>query len=179
MGGAPSPPEYLIVGRIRRPHGVRGELAVTVETDRPRSVFRRGRTLWLGDAEGEAVGAEVRIEKVRSTPAGAILTLSGVQAREEAEALRGRTLLIPARDAAPAGEEEVHYRDLIGLRAQVGSEEIGSVVNVLSFPDGETLVIRNGAGKEILVPFVKAVVTGVDLEGRVLKIEPPEGLLDL
>jgi 16S rRNA processing protein RimM len=177
--GPPAPAEYLIVGRIRRPHGVRGELAVAIETDRPRSVFRRGKVLRLGDAEGEPTGGDARIEKARPTTGGVILTLDGVTSREGAEELRGKTLLIAAREAAPAGEEEVHYRDLIGLVTRVAGVEIGRVMDVLSLPDGETLVVQDAAGKEILVPFVKEVVTGIDLEARVLTIDPPEGLLDL
>lgn len=171
--------EYLIVGRIRRPHGVRGELLIAVDTDRPKAAFKRGRTLYLADSRGEPTGRRFEIQNLRPTTGGAILNLTGVASREDAEALRGHSLLIPAGDAAPADADEVHYRDLIGLTVRTADTEVGRVDDILALPAGETLIVRTTGGKEILVPFVKELVVDVDRDRRVLTIDPPEGLLEL
>ncbi|MEX2582997.1 MAG: ribosome maturation factor RimM [Gemmatimonadota bacterium] len=171
--------EYLIVARVRRPHGVRGDLAIAVDTDRPGAVFRMGRTLLLGDPRGDPMGRECRIARYRPTPSGAILTLDGVATREDAEVLRGHTLLIPAAEAAPAAADEIHYRDLVGMTARTAELPIGTVTDILPLAGGEMLVIRTGGGREILVPFVKEMVAGFDLETGELTIDPPDGLLEI
>ncbi|MQA90594.1 MAG: ribosome maturation factor RimM [Gemmatimonas sp.] len=171
--------DYLIVGRIRRPHGIRGELLIAVDTDRPQSVFRTGRAIQLGDVDGEPNGAKYRIGRLRPTTGGGILKLDGVESREGAEALRGHTLLIAATAASPAATDEVHYHDLVGLAVRTRDGDLGRVTDILGFPGGETLVIQVPDGREILIPFAKEFVTGIDLKAEVVTIDPPEGLLDL
>lgn len=171
--------DHLIVARVRRPHGVRGEVQISVDTDRPRAVFRPGRTLGLGNPTGEPTGRTVVVETMRSVPNGALLRLQGVTSREAAALLRGNTLLIGSSEAAPAGDDEIHYRHLVGLAARLAGAPLGRVEGLLELPGGLTLVIRTAEGKEILVPFVREMVLGVDLEAGALDLELPEGLLDL
>lgn len=170
----------LIVARVRRPHGVAGEVVVSVETDRPRHVFRKGRVLHLGDQRGEPVGRTVVLDRMRPIPDGAILRLEGVTTREAAETFRAHVLLIPAEETAPPDPDEVRYRDLIGLVAEDESgRQLGKVVDLLAISPGELLVVREGAGKEMLVPFVKEIVQGVDLEKGTVMLKLPEGLREL
>jgi 16S rRNA processing protein RimM len=171
--------EFLIVARVRRPHGVGGELLVAVDTDRPRHVFRPGRVLHLADAGGDPIGRDLRLTRMRPTTGGAILTLEGIASREAADGLRGHSLLIRAGEAQPAAGDEVHYRDLVGLTAYSESGEIGPVEDILEIPFGEILVIRGGGGREVLIPFVKEMIEEVDLGSRRLKLTVPEGLLEL
>ena len=92
--------DLLIVATIRKPHGVRGEVALALETDRPRSVFNRGRVLLLGDARGRPSGGSLTVERARQVPSGMLLkTVEFASRTPELEALRGRSLLIPATDA--------------------------------------------------------------------------------
>jgi 16S rRNA processing protein RimM len=161
----------LIVARVRRPHGVAGEIVVSVETDRPRHVFRKGRVLHLGDQRGEPVGRTVVLDRMRLIPDGAILRFEGVTSRDAAEGFRAHVLLIPSAEAAPADADEVRYRDLIGLLAKDA--------DLLAISPGELLVIRATGGKEILVPYVKEMVQTVDLENRIVLLKLPEGLRDL
>lgn len=169
----------LIVARVRRPHGVTGEVLVAVETDRPRHVFRKGRELHLGDQNGELVGRSVILDRIRPVTKGAILRLEGFTTREAAESLRAHVLLIPAADAAPADADEVRYQDLIGLTALDAGAEIGRVVDLLRIDPTELLVVRGKDRREILVPFVKEIVEGVDLKAGIVRLKLPQGLLEL
>jgi 16S rRNA processing protein RimM len=171
--------ENLIVARVRRPHGIGGELLVAVDTDRPREVFQAGRRLRLGDGRGNPLARELTLRRMRPTTGGAILSLEGVETREAADALRGHMLLIAAADAQPAREDEVHYRDLVGLTAWSGGAEIGSVVDILETRAGLLLVVRAGGAREVLVPFAKELIDAIDLAAGELRLKLPEGLLDL
>ena len=171
---------YLSVATIRKPHGVRGELAIALETDRPHAVFRPGRVLEVGDASGRPLGSRVTVQKARAANDWMILKTAEFDGRTpELEGLRGRTLLIPADQAAPAAEGEVHYRDLVGLRVVNGAEEVGVVREVLETAAGEMLAVRRPNRPELLIPFVTAWVREIDREAGVLRLELPEGLLEL
>jgi 16S rRNA processing protein RimM len=178
-GGAGETGEYLIVARVRRPHGVRGELLIAVDTDRPKQVFRSGRPLVVADGRGEAPGETVTVGGLRATTGGGLLRLVEVDSREGAEALRGRTLLIPAEEAAPAARDEVHYRDLVGMEVRDVDGAVGTVDDILELASGEVLVVRRPGGKELLIPFARDLVREVDVEARVLRVELPEGYLEL
>jgi 16S rRNA processing protein RimM len=172
--------EYLSVAIVRKPHGVRGELAIALETDRPRAVFRPGRVLEVGDASGRPLGSRLTVQKARPANDGMILKAVEFDGRTpELEALRGKTLLIPAEQAAPAAEGEVHYRELVGLRVVSGAEEVGAVREVLDTAAGAMLAVRRAGRPELLIPFVSAWVKEIDRSGGVLRLELPQGLLEL
>jgi 16S rRNA processing protein RimM len=82
-------------------------------------------------------------------------------------------------DAAPAGPEEVHYRDLVGLTAWNEGTEIGPVEDILENPGGELLVVRGRGRRELLIPFAREMVVSVDLQAGELRLRVPDGLLDL
>ena len=179
VGTADPADEYLIVARVRRAHGIRGDIVIAVDTDREEAVFRKGRALQLGDASGVPTGRSLNIESFRPTPAGGILRLAGMESREDADGLRGLCLLIPGREAQPAGRDEVHYRDLIGMLGREGDEAVGAVEDILELPTGLLLVLRSADGKEILVPFVREFVVAIDPKRRVLTLALPPGLREL
>ena len=169
----------LVVGRVRRPHGVRGEVLIAIDTDRPDWVFVDGRTLMLGDAKGDPLGRRMTLCGFRPTPTGAIARFEGVDGREVAERLRGHTLLIRRDQAAPAEADEIHYQDLIGMTVAGPDGEIGSVEDVLELPVGEVLVVRTLEEREVLLPFVRDIVEDVDIDARRVSVRLPEGILDL
>jgi 16S rRNA processing protein RimM len=120
------------------------------------------------------------VQKARAANDGMILKMAEFDGRTpELEGLRGRTLLIPADQAAPAADGEVHYRDLVGLRVLNGAEEVGVVREVLETAAGEMLAVRRPNRPELLIPFVTAWVREIDREARVLRLELPQGLLEL
>lgn len=172
---------YLVVATVRRPHGVKGELSLALETDRPRSVFRKGRRLLLGDAGGRPTGGGLTVERTRGAPGGGLLLKAEEYATRnpELEALRGRSLLISASEAAPADAGELHYLDLIGMAVTVEGRRIGTVRSITETPAGEILVLGREGGGELLMPFVRDWIRSVDEAARTMDMEPPEGLLEL
>jgi 16S rRNA processing protein RimM len=165
--------EWLAVGRVRKPHGVHGELLAEILTDFPERVAP-GVELGIGQPpERSLTVARVRLHK------GAwLLTLEGVETREAAEALRDAWLSLPeqARDELPTGYFYEH--ELAGLSCVDRSgHPLGEVTGVSDVGGGALLVVRTDAG-EVLVPFRPALVVEVDLGARRVVLDPPKGLFD-
>jgi 16S rRNA processing protein RimM len=170
--------EYL-VGIVVRAHGLRGELAVDVHTDSPGERFVPGSVLAARRANGEPVG-ELTVESVRTHSGRLLVRFVEAPDRTAAEELRGTRLLIAA-DALPPLEDpdEFHAHQLEGLRAELeDGTVVGTVREVVHGPGGELLVVARPDLPDALVPFVRAIVPVVDLDGGRLVLTPPEGLLD-
>ncbi|HET6765717.1 MAG TPA: ribosome maturation factor RimM [Longimicrobiaceae bacterium] len=174
MGG------YLIVGTVQKPHGIRGELLVRLETDRPNAVFTPGRVLQLGDPKGNPVEGTVTVERARPFKAGLLVKTREHAGRSDAQdALRGLSLLMPADQAAPLDDGEVFYHELVGMKVTAAGEPVGTVRGWYESPAGFLLEVRGGAGKDILIPFVATMVRRVDRAERTMDLDVPAGLLDL
>jgi 16S rRNA processing protein RimM len=171
---------WLIVGAVQKPHGIKGELFVRVETDHPGAVFAPGRVLQLGDADGRPVEGTITIERARPFKGGLLVKVAELSGRDErTDALRGRSILIPEGDAAPLGEDETFVHQLIGLRVVAAGEPVGVVREVYDAPGGWYLGVEREGRKELLLPFVREMVTRVDPAEGVVEIDPPAGLLEL
>lgn len=166
----------LTVGRIGRPHGVRGEVTVEVRTDDPDRRFAVDATLRTRPPE---LGP-VRIEAARWHGERLLLRLAGVGDRDAAERLRGALLIIDADPGEPTDDpDEFFDHQLIGLSVHtVEGAYVGEIHEVVHLPAQELLALRRADGGELLVPFVGAIVTEVDVPGRRAVIAPPAGLLD-
>lgn len=173
--GAP----HLVVGTVRKPHGVRGELQVALDTDRPAQVFRSGRALAVGDAAGKPTGRTATVAKSRPFKEGLLLQLEECADRDAADAMRGATFLIPLDEAAPAGADEVPYHLLVGSAVLAGGRNIGTVKEVVATGGADLLVVRRPGASDALIPFVREVVRSIDPDRREVVIDPPEGLLEL
>jgi len=168
----------LTVGRIARPHGVRGELAVDVRTDDPDLRLAAGTVL---QTEPAAVGP-LTVVSTRWHSGRLLVSFAGVADRDAADQLRG-TLLVVDSDELEDIDDPDEFRDhqLIGL-VVIGpdGEHVGQVTDVLHY--GQDLLVVTGtgsrAGAEIMVPFVAELVPEVDLEHGRVRIDPPPGLLD-
>ncbi|MFL5542083.1 MAG: ribosome maturation factor RimM [Longimicrobiaceae bacterium] len=171
---------FLIVGTVHKPHGIKGELSVRVETDHPDAVFRPGRALLLGDAKGAPTGGRLTVERARPFKGGLLLKAAEHATRDAAvDAMRGATLLIPAEEAAPLEENEAFIHQLVGMRVQADGETVGTVADVYEAPAGWYLGVSRPGRKELLVPFVGEMVRRIDPAERVVEVELPAGLLDL
>lgn len=173
--------EWVIVGRIRKAHGIRGELVVEPITDAPDAIFASGRRVFVGDAAGDALPDLPPLEVVRARPfkEGLLVTFDGIADRNEAERWRERHLLVPGDELPPLAEDEVYIHDLLGLRVQRGSgESIGTVVEVYELPQGLMLEIDRGREDTVLVPFHESMVERVDVDAKLIVLNPPEGLLE-
>jgi 16S rRNA processing protein RimM len=169
-----------VVGRILRPHGLRGELSVEVRTDDPAQRFAAGSV--LGTDPPEAGPLTVRASRWHS--GRLLVSFAGIEDRAGAESLRGAWLTIDAAEIPlPQDPDEFHDHQLTGLTVlTVTGELVGTVTDVLH-PGQDVLAISPAPGtsrrSEMLVPFVAAIAVEVDLAGGKLVIDPPPGLLDL
>jgi 16S rRNA processing protein RimM len=168
----------VTVGRIGRAHGIRGDVVVGVRTDEPELRFAVGSRL---DTDRADVGP-LTVAAARWQSGELIVRFDGIRDRTAAAELRGIWLSVDSGGlASPEDPDEFRDHELIGLsvRTAAGSA-VGVVTDVLHYGQ-DLLAIRPAAAasKEILVPFVKAIVTDVDLASGVLVIDPPPGLLDL
>jgi len=173
---APTPlPEKVLVGRITRPHGVRGEVVVDPATDHEER-FAPGSTFELG---GPTATRRLTVQRARSGPTGWIVAFAGVADRNAAEALRGTRLEVP-RSQVPAPPEGSYYVfELIGATAgdrNVG--ELGEVIDVIETPGGWLLIVDDGAGRRLTLPFVERFLMSIDRESRRIEWDLPEGLIE-
>ncbi|TDD52002.1 ribosome maturation factor RimM [Saccharopolyspora elongata] len=171
--------QTLAVGRIVRPHGVRGELVVEVLTDSPELRFAPGSVLGM-QRRGVVRAQNLTVTAARQHAGRLLVRAEGVEGRDAAEELRGVLLTVSSDVLEPIDDpDEFHDHELIGLRVErVSGEEVGEVREVLHTPAGELLSVRTTDGREVLVPFVAEIVPEVGLAAGRLVVDPPEGLLE-
>lgn len=169
------------MGRVIRPHGVRGEVAVDVRTDDPAERFANGSVL---ETDPPSAGP-LTVAGTRWHTGRLLVSFTGVSDRTQAEMLRGVWLVVDAAEIPGERNEDGVYHDsqLAGLTVvTVAGELVGSVTGVLHHGQ-DLLVVEAAAGTprrgEILVPFVARIAVEVDLAANRLVIDPPAGLLDL
>ncbi len=176
-----SPPsDFFIVGRARKAHGIRGELAVEVITDAPDVVFASGARLFAGTTTGDLSPERTELHVVQATPfkGGIIVSFREITDRTQAERWRDRYFLVPSSDLPPPEDDEVYVHELIEMRVVLASgEELGTVIDVYELPQGLTLDVQRQEGT-VLLPFNDQFVTQVDREARVITVDPPDGMLD-
>lgn len=166
----------LVVGRVGRAHGVRGEVSVKVGTDDPERRFAAGSLLETDPPER----GPLTVLASRWHSGRLIVSFAGVSDRAQAEALRGATLVVDSASCAPAGPDEFWDHDLVGLRvADPAGTCLGVLAEVLHPPGGDLLLVRRRRGGELLVPFVASFVPEVDLAAGRLTVILPDGLLEL
>ncbi len=162
-----------MVGRIGRPHGLRGEVTVQVRTDLPDERFATGAQL------GAGADRTLTVESARPHAGHLLVRFAGVTDRAEAAQLRGVLLTIEAIGLPELDDPDEFYdHQLEGLVA-VGPDgaALGTVREVVHAPASDLLVLETDHG-EALVPFVRAIVPEVDLAAGRLVVDPPAGLLD-
>jgi 16S rRNA processing protein RimM len=166
----------VIVARIGRPHGIKGEVSVEVRTDDPEGRLAPGTVV---RTDPEAAGP-LTILTGRVHSGRLLLTFDGCVTRAGAERLRNVLLVADVDpDERPDDPDEFFDRHLVGLRVETSDgNEVGSLAEVLHLPGQDVLVVRRGDDREVLVPFVAEFVPEVDIDGGRIVVDPPEGLLD-
>jgi 16S rRNA processing protein RimM len=171
----------VIVGRIGRPHGIRGEVVIGVRTDEPDLRFAAGATLGVGPSldDDPSAGATLQVAAKRWHSGQLLVAFAGITDRTAAGELTGSWLSVDSSQLpAPPDPDEFRDHELIGLsvRTQAG-QEVGVVTDVRHYGQ-DLLVVRHPDGEEYLVPFVRAIVPEVDVAAGLIVIDPPPGLLD-
>ena len=190
----------LVVGQIGKPHGIRGEVSVSVRTDDPEERFTAGsvfatevprdRRVSTGPAAGSGAAAEtaayrvpdrLTLESLRWHQGRVIARFEGVPDRTAAEALRGVLLQVDSETLATSEDpDEFHDHQLVGLRVETrDGAMLGYVARIDHAPAADLIVLDKAGGGTALIPFVTAMVPTVDVAGRRLVVDLPEGLLDL
>lgn len=167
----------VVVGRVAKAHGIRGELAVDVRTDSPEQRFAPGAVVAARLRDGTS--RPLTLSAVRAHGERLLVFFDEVPDRTAAESLRG-ALLLADTDALPPTDDpdEFYDHELEGLAAVLADgSPVGTVREVVHSPAGELLAL-DVAGREVLVPFVREIVPEVDVVGRRVVLDPPEGLLD-
>jgi 16S rRNA processing protein RimM len=162
----------VVLARVGRPHGIRGDVSLDVRTDRPADRFVVGLT-YLTDPPGSG---PLTLRLWREGPKGTVAGFDQVCDRSGAEALRGVELVA---DVDPAEEEDAWYpAQLKGLRVELpDGTAVGQVVSVVAMPAQDLLEIRQPGAPNALVPLVEALVPVVDVDGGLIVIDPPAGLV--
>lgn len=177
-GGAHLPePRFLVVGRVSRPHGVRGELRVVLLTDYPGRLGQHA-YFYLASPDSPEMVRRYQVEKLRHHKKVLLLKLGGCDDRNGAEELRGQLVQIPTEEAVPLEEGEYYDFQLIGVKVEAESgESLGQVVEVLKTGANDVYIVRGSWG-EVLLPAVKDVVLKLDIEARQMVVNLLPGLLE-
>lgn len=168
---------HLVVGRLRKPHGLKGEYSVFPLTDRPDDVFVAGRKLERWDLGGAALG-EVEIERAKGYHREWLVKFRGVEDRVALDQWRGQFLAAAMDELAPPEDGEVYLHELAGFSVRDGNgAPVGLVTGVFELPQGLMIEVQ-GPKKEFLLPFRKEFVTAVDRTERRLSVVVPDGLVE-
>ncbi|MGW2932249.1 ribosome maturation factor RimM [Streptomyces sp. NPDC001156] len=166
----------LVVARVGRAHGIKGEVTVEVRTDEPELRLAPGAVL----ATDPASAGPLTIETGRVHSGRLLLRFAGVQDRNAAEALRNTLLIAEVDpDELPEGEDEYYDHQLIDLDVVTrDGVEVGRITEISHLPSQDLFVVECPDGSEVLIPFVEEIVTEIDLEEQRAVIDPPPGLID-
>ncbi|MEH1847471.1 MAG: ribosome maturation factor RimM [Nostoc sp.] len=179
--------DWLEIGKIVAPQGLSGELRVYPVSDFPERFEVPGKRWLLRSGDTKPQPIELLTGRYISNKNLYVIKLAGVENCDQAEALRGCKLMVPASDRPQLGEDEYHVLDLIGLEVfmQTSGELVGTVVDII--PAGNDLLevklhksfATDKKQKTVLIPFVQAIAPVVDLKSNRIEITPPPGLLEI
>jgi len=167
------------VGRLLKAHGLKGAIKLELYTDSPNERFVPGAVLKLQVPETSPwYGKTVTVKELRWYNQSPVIFLEGIEDRDASEALIRAILLIDAdAEVLPTEDDAWYDHQLVGLKVLRDGQEIGTVARVDHMPAQDLLAVKTASG-ETLVPFVKAIVTAVDIEAGTVTVNPPLGLFE-
>jgi len=175
-------PTWVLIARLVRPRGRRGELIAEILTDFPERFHQRSRVFLIPSERVASRPREVELENFWFLRSRLVLKIRGIDSINDAEALRGFAVAIPAAERAPLEPGAVYVSDLIGCQVidlNRGGAEVGAIAAVdRDSSSTELLVVRRG-NEELLIPFVAEYIVRTDVENRRLEMRLPEGLLEI
>ncbi|MEP7345940.1 MAG: ribosome maturation factor RimM [Gemmatimonadaceae bacterium] len=172
-------PQLAIVGRVRRTHGLKGDMAVEPYTDAPDVIFASGARVFMGVTTGPEPKLLRECTVGKSTPVGKgiLLHLDGVEHVDAADQLRDRFFFVPLDELSPPLEEEIFRHELIGMQvATTNGVALGEVAGWFEMPQGVMLEVKGE--KDTLIPYREEFIRVVDAEERRITVELPEGFFD-
>ncbi|WP_346354504.1 ribosome maturation factor RimM [Azotosporobacter soli] len=160
--------ERIIVGQIGAPHGVKGEVRVTPQTDFPER-FERLKTVYVGE------GSTLTISRVRYHKQFVILKFDGLDDRDQVELLKNKLISIDKKDLMPLPDGRYYIFDIVGLEVyDLSGARLGKISEVLHTGSNDVYVVEREAEQPLLVPALKQVVHKIDLSAGRMTVELQE-----
>lgn len=166
---------FILVGKITKPHGLRGEVKLYTYSDEPKTLLRYNR-VFLVDSSGCLTPA-LEIERARLQGKTAVLKLSTVDDRNSAEAIHGRGVLIDKKDLLPAEDDEYYWYQLYNLPVSTKTGTLLGTVSSVFSNGAQDIMIIKGQHQEYLIPILDTIIKEHNKEGII--IDPPPGLLEI
>jgi len=168
--------DMVVVGRIGRPHGIRGQVVVNPETDFPDQRFRTGASFWIRSSQGDE---PLTIGSVRFHGGRAVIGFEGFASIEEVERLAGLELRVPEEELTALGPGLFYHHQLVGCVVEMPDGSVVGKVSRIEGGLGGSRLVVDGQDGEILVPLATEICVDIDVAAKRIRIQPPEGLLDL
>jgi len=169
-------PQYLVVGEVLRPHGVRGEVRVRVLTENRDQLLDLD-YVYLADSPEDERIVRLDLSQVRFNKTYALLSLAGCSSRDDAEQLRSKLVMIDTEQAVPLDGEQYYLFQLIGLQVVCDGEKIGQVKEVLQTGANDVYIVDSPAHGELLLPAHEESIVSIDFESQVITMALPDGLI--
>jgi len=172
VAGSPDgEPVYLVIGFLRRPHGIRGELLMDLHTDFPDKI-KPGRKIFIGAKYEAATFGGIRMHGNNM-----LVKLRGYDTPESVGRFRNQWVYIQVKDALPLPEGRHYKYELIGLNVlDDNGNTLGRLEEILETGANDVYVVRHDSGKEILLPAIPSVILELDMEQRCMRVHLLEGL---
>jgi 16S rRNA processing protein RimM len=182
VGGIPDPgsrPDWdtmALVGRIARPHGLRGQVVINPETDFVDERFAQGATVWTRSTAGDErlTVASMRVQNGRP-----VVGFEGFTRVEDVERLAGLELRVPEETLQPLQPGSYYEHQLVGCIVETAAGDVVGSVAAVEGGAGATRLVMNGPRGEILIPLAVDICVEIDVANKRIRINPPEGLLEL
>ncbi|HEX6923726.1 MAG TPA: ribosome maturation factor RimM [Bacillales bacterium] len=170
--------EWFRVGKITKPHGLKGEVRVLGSTDFPEERFAAGNTLYMDDGKGGNLVPLV-IASRRRNKQFELLRFEGYHNINDVEEMSGALLKVSKDQLSSLADDEFYYHEIIGcLVVTEEGEELGKIKEIIATGANDVWVVKGQNRKEILIPYIDDVVKEVDIEQETVKIHVMEGLLE-
>ncbi|WP_400247192.1 ribosome maturation factor RimM [Niallia sp. JL1B1071] len=169
--------KWFNVGKVVNTHGIRGEIRVISRTDFPEERYKNGNTIYFFQTD-KANPLELKIKSHREHKNFNLLTFEGYDNVNDVEFMKGGLLKVPESFLGELAENEYYFHEIIGCKVvTVEGEELGEITEILTPGANDVWVVRGKDRNEILIPYIEEVVMKVDVQEKLVVIEPMEGLL--
>ena len=165
-------PEFLAIGKLRKPHGVRGELLMEVLTDFPERI-KPGLTVYVGEAYDP-----IRVRGRRNHAKGILIAFDDYHNPEDTGVFRNQLVYVRTDEIPPLPDGEYYQYQLLGLRVVSDQgQELGILTDILETGANDVYIVRPQAGDEILIPAIESVIRAIDLENEEMVVHLLDGLI--
>jgi 16S rRNA processing protein RimM len=172
-------PHYLVLARVLRPHGVRGDLSVKVITDFPERMGKLDVVYLASEPDAPRHVTKQRVTWAKRAKNDQwLMHMHGIDNRDAADPLRSQYILVSLEDAVPLEDDEVYLYQVMGLEVQTTEgETLGRVTDIIETGANDVYVVRGDAYGEVLIPAIPTVIQNIDVDAGIMLVQIPPGLL--